>query len=134
MTKKFVTTVTTEWEVRGDVAIDRINARLRMALGGMMMTAEEGPNYAFTGEKHLLELNTVEEKQTPNQETPSGLPKYQTDAVCLYCNASAVALNDTCSAGTAEIQWCEAGHVMVVSSDHRPDVQLVFDFSKGGKK
>lgn len=61
MTKKYVTTVTTEWELRGDVPVDRINARIRLAIGQIMMTSQtEDGSYAFSGSDHLLELTTVE--------------------------------------------------------------------------
>ncbi len=120
MTKKYVTTVTTEWEVRGDVPVDRIQARIRLALGGLMMTSEDGSNYAFTGNEHLLELETKESK---------GLPKL-IENKCLICGCEAVAMDDSDNNGKSQVQWCENGHVAILSPDHAPSVQQVFDFSE----
>ena len=59
MIKKYVTTVTTEWELRGSVTPEMINDRLRTALNIVMMTGGS-VDYAFTGSDHLLELKTTE--------------------------------------------------------------------------
>ncbi len=59
MNKKYVTTVTTEWSLRGDVSIEQINERLKVALSGLMMTGETEGNYAFTSGE-CLEVETVE--------------------------------------------------------------------------
>ena len=68
MTKKYVTTVTTEWEVRGNVTPEMINKRVEAALRVLMMTDGED-NYAFTGGDHLLKTKTLEVSnisQVPN--------------------------------------------------------------------
>lgn len=63
MTKKYTTTIETEWEVRGDVSVDQINARIKRAMEVLMLT-EEGDDgqFAFRGENDDLKMNTVEKK------------------------------------------------------------------------
>jgi hypothetical protein len=75
MTKKFVTVVTTEWEIHHDLPIDRINAHLRSILGHFMMTpVDENGAWAVSKREHMLELETKEadsddQKLTDDQKT-----------------------------------------------------------------
>lgn len=61
MTKKFVTVVTTEWEIHHDLPVDRINAHLRSILGCFMMTpVDKDGAWAVSKREHMLELETKE--------------------------------------------------------------------------
>lgn len=61
MARRFKTTVTTEWDIRGNVTAEDINRCLRQFLGVVMMTKENADGgYAFSGSDHVLELETVD--------------------------------------------------------------------------
>ena len=65
MPRKYTTTVSTEWDIVGDVTPEMINERLKLALNIVMMTvgaSASSGNYAFTGSKHLLKISTKEAK------------------------------------------------------------------------
>jgi len=53
MKKKYVTTVTTEWDLRGDVPVEDINARIKVAMSAIMMTRND-KNYAFTNNEDVV--------------------------------------------------------------------------------
>ena len=63
MRKRYVTTVVTEWDLRGEVPVEDVNARIKLALNIVMMTQGGPENYAFTGSEHLLQVETVELKE-----------------------------------------------------------------------
>ncbi len=60
-TKKYVTKMTTEWNLRGDVTVEQIDARIRIAVNEVMMTSEGGSgDYAFRGIDNELMMSTKE--------------------------------------------------------------------------
>lgn len=59
--KTYTTTIETTWEIRGDVSVDQINDRIKVALDALMLTKEgDDGQYAFRGEDRDMVINTVE--------------------------------------------------------------------------
>lgn len=96
MTKKFVTVITTEWEIHHDLPVSRINAHLRSILGSFMMTpVDENGAWAVRKREHALELETKEvdssdQKLTEEQKTElwgmleEAAQTMDSDSLCQY--------------------------------------------------
>jgi hypothetical protein len=63
VTKYFQTTITTQWEVRGDVTEKDINECIERFLNVVMMTPTGmSSNYAFRGPEDVIIVHTKEVK------------------------------------------------------------------------